>query len=140
MRKFNNQDGLTLVEVMVSLLIVSISVLSMYVMIINGVELYQEQDHQKVVTELARGRLEAMHYAHMIVDTIPRNLGGSYDDYIVEPSDDHVGITANCVVLVNHSQIVNINTGKPYYSEVSIIYDWMELSERDYSMEFHAIF
>jgi prepilin-type N-terminal cleavage/methylation domain-containing protein len=140
MRKVRGQKGLTLVEVMVSLLIVSLSVLAMYTMFINGLDLIREQEHRKVVAELAKSRLEACSYAALIVDTVPRNLGGSYEDVIVFPSDEQVGIFANCEVIVAHSTEININTGKPYYSEVSIRYDWEELSGREYDMEFHAIY
>jgi prepilin-type N-terminal cleavage/methylation domain-containing protein len=137
---FGNQHGFTLVEVMLALLIVTLSVLAMYIMFINGRELVLEQQHKKIVLEHARNRLETMQYAYMQLDTVPRSYSGTYQDTIVAGSNNQVGIWATCVVLVEHSREININTFMPFYSTVHIEYDWMEPSEREYSLEFRAVY
>ncbi len=135
-----NQRGLTLVEMMVALVVISLSVLAVYQMFITGRELIIEQYQRRYALERAQAWMERMKYYENELDTVPLDFGRSFVDTLVPPSDEHIGIWAECVIDVEHSSDRDPGTGMPYYSTVSVTYDWEALSGRDYSIKLMSRF
>ena len=137
--KYGNQTGLTLIEVMIGLIVIGISVLAMYIMFINGREMITEQYHRRIALEKARSLIEDMQYSRRELGKVPVSFRGSDDDTLVS-GDDRETIMAERTVTVEYSQQTDIRTGYPYYSEVSVLYEWEELSGRQYHVRLRAAF
>ncbi len=135
-----NQRGLTLVELMVALVVISISVLAVYQMFITGRTLIVEQYERRYALERAEAWMEKMKYYENELDTVPRNFARSFVDTLIRSSDEHIGIMAECVIDVEHSAERDPGTGMPYFSTVSVTYEWESLSGREYSIELMSIF
>lgn len=135
-----NQRGLTLVELMVALVVISISVLAVYQMFITGRALIVEQYERRYALERAEAWMEKMKYYENELDTVPLDFARSFVDTLVPSSDEHVGIMAECVIDVEHSNERDPGTGIPYYSTVSVTYEWESLSGREYSIELRSMF
>lgn len=138
-KRYGSQKGLTLIEIMVALIIIAMSVMAMYIMFINGTEMIAEQHHRRIALERARAIMEDMNYNRKENGVVPIIFRGSDIDTLVASSDDHVGIIAEYTVTVDHSEI-DSDTGFPYYSLVSVIYEWEELSGRPYHIELRSAF
>lgn len=139
MVKYRDQKGLTLIEVMVGLIIVGVSSLAMYIMFINGREMIAEQQHRRVALELARELMEDMQYSRKELGKVPESFRGS-DEVVLIVGEDREEITAERTVTVEYSQQIDSNTGKPYYSVVRVIYEWEELSGREYHVDMISAF
>ncbi len=139
-KRYKSQKGLTLVEIMVAFLIIGMSVLSMYIMFINGRELIAEQYHRRLALEKARAIVEDMNYSQKQLGQVPISFRGSANDTLVASNDYHVGIVAERTVTVEYSPNVDPRTGLPYFSLVSVLYEWEELSGRPYHIEIWAAF
>ena len=139
-RRYKSQRGLTLVEIMVGLFIIGLSVLSMYIMFINGRELITEQYHRRLALEKARALMEDMNYSQKQLGVVPISFRGTAADTLVASDDYHVGIMAERTVTVQYSPNISPKTGLPYYSAVSVYYEWEELSGRPYHIELRAAF
>ncbi len=139
-RKLASQSGLTLIEMMAALLIVSVSVLAMYIMFINGNSMMMEQYEKRVALEKARGWLERMHYVAMKVDTVPKAYAGAFQDTLVLPNDDFEPIFAERTISVEHSTTRNPQTSIPFYSYVIVTYVWESRAEESYEIELRAVF
>jgi len=137
--RYGDQKGLTLIEISVGLLIIGISVLAMYIMFINGREMITEQYHRRVVLEKARALMEDMQYSRREKGKVPESFRGTEIDTVVA-GDDREPIMAERTVTVEYSQQIDIKTGYPYYSEVSVLYEWEELSGREYHVELRSAF
>jgi prepilin-type N-terminal cleavage/methylation domain-containing protein len=135
-----NQRGLTLVEMMVALVVISLSVLAVYQMFITGRALITEQYHRRYALERAQAWMEKMKYYENELDTVPLDFSRSFIDTLVAPSDEHVGVWADCVIDVEHSVERDPGTGMPYYSTVSVTYNWEALSGREYSIKLKSKF
>ena len=136
---YGDQKGLTLIEIMVGLLVIGISILAMYIMFINGREMITEQYHRRIALERARALMEDMQYSRQEMGEVPLSFRGTEEDTLVT-GDDREPIMAERTVTVQHSQQIDIRTGHPYYSEVSVIYEWEELSGREYKVELRSAF
>jgi hypothetical protein len=123
-----------MVEMMVALVVISLSVLAVYQMFITGRELIVEQYQRRSALERAEAWMERMKYYENELDTVPLDFRRSFEDTLVLPSDEHVGIWARCVIDVEHSTERDPGTGMPYYSTVSVTYDWEALSGREYNI------
>ena len=137
--KYRDQKGLTLIEIMVGLLVIGISILVMYIMFINGREMITEQYHRRVALERGRALMEDMQYSSRELGKVPTSFRGTEEDTLVT-GDDRETIFAERTVTVEYSQQIDIRTGHPYYSEVSILYEWEELSGREYRVELRSAF
>jgi len=137
--RYRDQKGLTLVEVSVALVVIGMSVLVMYIMFINGRELIVEQQHRRVALEQARKLMEDMQYSRMKLGKVPESFRGS-DEVILIPGEDREEITAEVTVTVEYSQEIDTKTGLPYYSDVRVIYEWEELSGREYRIDLISAF
>jgi len=115
------------------------SVLVMYIMFINGRELIVEQQHRRVALEQARKLMEDMQYSRMKLGKVPESFRGS-DEVILIPGEDREEITAEVTVTVEYSQEIDTKTGLPYYSDVRVIYEWEELSGREYRVDLISAF
>lgn len=137
--KIRDQKGLTLIEVMVGLLVIGISILAMYIMFINGREMIAEQYHRRIALEKARAVMEDMQYSRRELGKVPESFRGTDEDTLVA-GEDREPIMAERTVTVDYSQQIDIRTGEPYYSEVSVVYEWEELSGREYRVELRSAF
>ncbi len=134
------QRGLTLVEMMVALVVISLSVLAVYQMFITGRELIIEQYQRRYALERAEAWMERMKYYENELDTVPLYFGGTFVDTLVAQSDEHIGLWAECTIEVEHSFERNPASGMPYFSTVSVIYEWEALSGREYSIRLMSMF
>lgn len=139
MLKYRDQKGLTLIEIMVGLIVIGISILALYIMFINGREMITEQYHRRLALEKARELMEDMQYSKKKLGVVPESFRGT-DDEILVPGDDREEIIAERTVTVEPSIQINEKTGQPYYSEVSVVYEWEELSGREYRIELRSAF
>ncbi|GEM_PF-2553800 len=139
-KRYGSQKGLTLVEVMVAMIIIAMSVMAMYIMFINGTELIGEQYHRRIALERARAIMEDMSYSRRENGVVPITFRASDIDTLIASSDDHVGIVAEYTVTVDPSAEFDEDTGFPYYSMVSVLYEWEELSGRPYHIELRSAF
>jgi len=138
-KRYRDQKGITLIEISVGLLVIGISVLAMYIMFINGREMITEQYHRRLVLEKARALMEDMQYSRREEGRVPLSFRGTKMDTVVA-GDDREPILAERTVTVEYSQEIDIKTGHPYYSEVSVLYEWEELSGREYHVELRSAF
>jgi prepilin-type N-terminal cleavage/methylation domain-containing protein len=136
MSKYRDQRGLTLIEVMVALLIIGISVLALYIMFINGKEMITEQYHRRVALEKARALMEDMEYSRGELGRVPDSFRGTEEVVLVD-GDDREEITADQIVTVDYSPELD-DEGNPFYNAVSVVYEWEELSGREYRVELRA--
>jgi prepilin-type N-terminal cleavage/methylation domain-containing protein len=139
MPKYKEQKGLTMIEVMVGLIVIGISVLAMYIMFINGREMIIEQQHRRIALERARELMEDMQYSKQKEGKVPESFRGSDEEILVE-GVDREEIVAERTVTVEYCPYIDIKTGKPYYSEVGVVYEWEELSGREYRIELRSAF
>lgn len=139
MLKYRDQKGLTLIEIMVGLIVIGISILALYIMFINGREMITEQYHRRLALEKARELMEDMQYNKKKLGVVPESFRGS-DEEILVPGDDREEIMAERTVTVEPSIQIDEKTGQPYYSEVSVVYEWEELSGREYRIELRSAF
>lgn len=137
--RYRNQKGMTLIEVSVGLVVIGISVLAMYIMFINGREMIIEQQHRRVALEQARELMEDMQYSRMRLGKVPESFRGR-DEVVLIPGEDREEITAERTVTVEYSQEIDTRTGLPYYSDVRVIYEWEELSGREYHVDLISAF
>lgn len=140
MKRYRDQKGLTLIEISVGLVVLGISVLAMYIMVINGREMIMEQYHRRLALERARGILEDMQYSRRELGKVPLSFRGTDEDTLVAPDDIRKAIMAEVTIDVEYSQEVDIRTGDPYYSLVRVLYEWEEYSGREYHVELKAAF
>jgi prepilin-type N-terminal cleavage/methylation domain-containing protein len=128
LRRLQNNDGFTLLELMVAALIMAITTLAMYYMFNQGQVLMMEQEHRRVVLEKAQRRLavfKAMadqNIIHMGTDTGTELL--KRDGVPVD--EDEIPISANYTVEVEPIEHL--------VYRISIQYEWEERSGRDYQI------
>ncbi|UCC78479.1 MAG: prepilin-type N-terminal cleavage/methylation domain-containing protein [Candidatus Zixiibacteriota bacterium] len=137
--KCRGQRGLTLIEVMVGLVVIGISILAMYIMFINGREMITEQYHRRLALEKARELMEDMQYSSQKLGKVPESFRGTREDILV-PGNGREEIVAERTVSVEYSLQIDTKTGQPYYSKVGVVYEWEELSGREYRIELRSAF
>ncbi|MEE8417549.1 MAG: hypothetical protein V3S06_02700 [candidate division Zixibacteria bacterium] len=125
---------------MIAIIIISISVLAVYQMFITGRVLIVEQYQRRYALERAEAWMERMKYYENVLDTVPLDFNRSFQDTVVPPSSEHVGIWAECVIGVEHSPEIDPVSGVPYFSTVSVTYDWEALSGREYHIKLMSRF
>ena len=108
-------------------------------MFINGREMIVEQQHRRLALEKARALMEDMEYSRKQLGKVPESFRGTDEEVLVE-GEDRVEITAERTVTVQYSRQINSKTGYPYYSEVGVVYEWEELSGRQYKIELRSAF
>lgn len=136
----DGQSGLTLVELLIALVVISLSVMAVYQMFITGTELISEQYYRQYALEKAQSWMERMQYYETELDTVPMDFNRSFIDTLIPESDEHVGILANCRIKVEHSDEVDPIYGIPYYSLVEVVYNWQAPSGREYNVELRSKF
>jgi len=134
------QRGLTLVELMVALVVIGISVLAFYQMFITGSLLITEQYYRRTALERAQGWMEKMKYYENELDTVPRSFAKTFTDTLVAPDGEHEPQFATVTIGVVHSSEKDPETAIPYYSTVTVRYDWEAPSGREYKVELRSKF
>jgi len=134
------QGGLTLIELLVAMVVISISILAFYQMFITGNMLITEQYERRTALEKAQAWMERMKYYENELDTVPRSFARAFTDTIVAPDEEHEGLWAECQIDVKHSTEKDPETGIPYYSNVSVTYQWEARSGREYTIELRSKF
>jgi hypothetical protein len=119
---------------MMAVLIISISVVALYYMFVQGQVLLEEQYHRRIALERAQGRMEMLKY---LESTNPENPGhvpldarGQGVECLVEPD-----IFADWVVDVTSSP-----GGLLLYETVSVTYTWTAPSGREYEVKLVSIY
>lgn len=136
-----SQRGMSLVELMIALIVVGVSVLAFYQMFITGSELVTEQYYRRAALERAQGWMEKMKYYENEFDTVPRFFIRTFTDTLVAPDAEHEGQMATCKIDVVHSTTErDPETNIPYYSTVSVLYQWEAPSGREYHIELRSKF
>ena len=123
----SRQGGFALLELMIGVLIVSISVLALYEMIVQGNTMLTFQKHKRIALEKAQGHLELLRYWRVAADSVPRRFQGDYQEVMVEGSMNEGAqkeITGFYHIAITPSPYTD--HGIPYYSDVSINYKWQE--------------
>jgi len=123
------QRGFTLVELMLGLLVVSISAIALYQMFITGNEMIVEQYHRRIALEKAQGHMEEIRFYKTELDSIPRKLAGRYSEELIPSNEDQVGIEAEYQITIDRSPELD-RRGIPIYSIVTLRYQWEERSGR----------
>ena len=121
------QGGFALIELMIGVLIVSISVVALYEMIVQGNTMLTFQRHKRIALEKAQGHMELLQYWAVKADSVPRRFQGDYREVMVEGSMNEGAqkeITGFYHIAITPSQYAD--HGIPYYSDVSIDYKWQE--------------
>lgn len=119
-KKLDHKHGIMLVELMMALLIVTVSVMALYYMFIQGNAMILEQDHKRIAFERIKERLveEQVNYYNNQFRT------GEYTgvDFLVEPDEENesLGIRASFVV----TRVLN-EDNLPF---VTVTYNWFEFN------------
>jgi len=132
--------GLSLVELMIALVVISVSALAFYQMFITGKMLITEQYQRRTALERAQAWMEKMKYYENELDTVPRYFNKVFDDTLVVGDDEHQPLFAECRIQVSHSSERDPDTNVPYYSNVSVKYEWEAASGREYQIELRSRF
>lgn len=117
-RKLGHKHGIMLVELMMAILIVTVSVMALYYMFIQGNAMILEQDHKRIAFERIKELLveEQVNYYNN------QFRPGGYEgvDFLVEPDEenDFLGVRASFVV----TRVLDENN-VPF---VTVTYNWFE--------------
>jgi prepilin-type N-terminal cleavage/methylation domain-containing protein len=117
-------SGFTLIEVMVSLLIMAISIVALHYMFHQGQILIMEQDHRRAAYHLAQKRLAA----YKLLSDRHAIIAGTFtgEEYIVSPDDEY---TDDAELMGEYTTVIELVDD---YYQVTITYRWTELSSRKY--------
>jgi prepilin-type N-terminal cleavage/methylation domain-containing protein len=118
--------GFTLVELMFGVVVVSIAVLALYQMFVTGTLMITQEYHRRAALEKAQAKMEMARFFKTQLDTVPRNLSGTFAEELIPPGEgDKDGIEAEYTILVTPSAELSRN-GLPIYSSVVLTYKWVE--------------
>lgn len=130
LKKLRDNRGLTFIEVMAAMIIISTTAIALYYMFSQGQVLILEQEHRRIVFEKAQKRLAG--YRVMSKDENFQIQEGTTSGSeviareIPEDEDDEIMLTAEYTV--------DVELEESAYYRVSIKYTWQERSGRDYQM------
>lgn len=134
--RLQNTYGFTLIELMMAVIIVSISIVALYYMYVQGSVLLEEQFHRRLALEKARNRMELLKYLERTNDDNPGHVPLSAREqgveFLVRPdtAEGTVGIEAHYVVDVESSP-----GGQSLYETVTVTYTWEEPSGRGFEVK-----
>ncbi len=121
------RGGFTLIELMVGILMVSIAVLAIYQMFVQGSLMITEEYHRRLALEKAQAVMELASYYKTQCDSVPGSMAGTRIEQLVPPEGtDEEGIQAEYTVTVIHSTDRDPHNGLPVYSHVIVDYRWQE--------------
>lgn len=142
-KKLHNRQGFTLIEVLVSMIILAITSIALYITIEQGVVLMLEQDHRRIVYELAQRRMTAFKflsdyhnpkYGRIVIrpgvtegSEVIKHGGGEPDD------EDLLALTAEYTVQIDESS-------EGDFVIVTVEYIWEERSNREQIVTFRDIY
>ena len=133
-QRLRRNSGFTLIELMVSIIIMTISGAALYYMYVQGQTMIIEEDHRRDGYELAQKRMASYKLLNDNDEIDPGTYTGSE---LLIPSedqdddDDESGITANYTVEITEEDLVY---------RVSIRYSWVELSGLENSVRVENYF
>ena len=128
-KKLHNNRGFTLVELAIAGLIMLITIMALYFMFYQGQVLLMEQDHRRLVFEMAQRRL-AVYKALADNNKITTNrING--DEPIVRQAD----FDEEDESVLNAHYTVNVLPVNNVYYQVDIEYNWKERSGRKYEVK-----
>jgi prepilin-type N-terminal cleavage/methylation domain-containing protein len=123
--RLHNNHGVSLLEVMSAIIILSIAVVALYYMFNQGQVLLIEQSHRRLALEKAQQRMSIF---KLLKDQRPTDIPygtSSGTDFLIEPddNDESPGLAADYELTV-------IDSTK--YIFVKLEYNWTERSGRQY--------
>jgi prepilin-type N-terminal cleavage/methylation domain-containing protein len=137
----NRENGFSLVELMVGVIVVSISVLALYEMFVTGSQMITEEYHRRIALEKAQAKMETARFFKTELDTVPRNMSGTFTEDLTVPEEGQdEAIPVEYTITVTHSTELSRSSGLPVYSEVHLIYQWEERSGKVQVIEFRTYF
>jgi len=119
-------NGFTLIEVMVSLVIIAISVVALHYMFHQGQILIMEQDHRRIAFHLAQKRIAAYKLLSDREAIIPGTYSG--EEHIIPPDDEN---SEDAELEAEYT--ATIEQVDDYY-RIAVRYSWVEQSDRDYNV------
>jgi prepilin-type N-terminal cleavage/methylation domain-containing protein len=125
-KRAKKNSGFTLIEVMVSLLIVALSIVALHYMFHQGQILIMEQDHRRIAFHLAQKRLAAYKLLSDRQAIIPGTYSG--EEYLIPPDDEN---SEDAELEAEYT--TTIEEVDDYY-HISVRYSWVEQSDRDYNI------
>ena len=134
----NSEKGYTLVELMFAVVIISISVLAVYQMFIQGNQMISEAYHREQAFLNAQEKINIASAYRAVCDTIPRSLTGTFTEPLYHSDEENPdAILATYYLRVEHSRALNL-AGKPCMSTISILYQWVEPNGNELHIELKA--
>ncbi len=133
-------SGFTLVELMFGVVVVSIAVLALYQMFITGTLMITQEYHRRAGLEKAQAKMEMARFFKTQLDTVPRNLSGTFSEMLIPPEEgEHDGIEAEYTIIVTPSSELTRN-GLPVYSSIVLNYTWVEKSGKEQKIVLQTYF
>jgi prepilin-type N-terminal cleavage/methylation domain-containing protein len=138
--KLSARQGYTLVELMVAILVISISVLALYQMLISGKTLIQEENHRRVALERVQYHMERLKFIESDSGYVPVRYAGNFvEELIPAAPGQEDGIQEEHTIHIEPSQERD-QKNKPIYSHVAIELSWLERSGRRQFIRMEANF
>lgn len=119
-------SGFTLIEVMVSLVIIAISIIALHYMFHQGQIFIMEQDHRRIAFHLAQKRIAAYKLLSDRRVIIPGTYSG--EEFIIPPDDENSEDAE-----LEATYTTDIEEISDYY-RIIVRYNWTEQSNRDYNI------
>jgi hypothetical protein len=127
-KRLTNKRGMTLVELTVAALFVSIAGLSLTIMIGQGRTMITETRHRIEVLHRVQSQMERLMYVKAINHgMLPLSENRTFSDtLVIHPSDEpSITIPLTGEVTMVPSQQTN-GSGQPLFYDVSVTYSWVE--------------
>ncbi len=129
------QQGYTLVELMVAIMVIAISVLALYQMLITGRTFIQEENHRRLGLERVQYHLTALKSIAIDSGYVPTRYARSFAEEVIPPTPDQEdGIDGEFTISITPSRERN-SDDKPIYSDVIVEVTWPEKSGRQQSLK-----
>lgn len=130
----SNSRGVTLIELMMAILFLTIAGAAVYFMFVHGQELINEQYQRRRVLEKAQEKMERLKFLERYLGNVPDSENKSGKDTIMAAlNEEGAPLVANYEVVVRHSPTLDGN-GRPVYDSVAVSYDWKAFSGRRYNI------
>ncbi len=125
-----SEQGYTLIELMVGLIIIAISVLALYEMFLQGTRMINDEYDRQEALNHAYNYVEKLAPYVQICDTIPRNLSGHFQEYLYPEVEGVDPILVDYTIDISFSNDRR-EDGVPQFSHVEMDYRWVSRTGRE---------